>query len=352
MRRVTRSLWLLSLAAVPAAAQQVPAATPRAVAPPPAGAASARDAAAEVRGLADEARFLRAVNRVSLTSEQAAALLPILDAWDARRRVTEDAGATGFSGSAASLRQAIPQVQADPEREVPAESEYLRGLREYQARLADERRQAREQLLQVLGKSLTPDQARALAALVSEAELEARMTTGGRSGQGAAADVLQELERLRQANPDAYVRQRDFMARQLADAFNPQQMRGFFQQRRQQGGLGGPGGPGAFGAGAGPGGGPGLPPITDPAAQARVAQITMLLDQVRGMSPAAWKQQGGAVAAQLARDRERGRLQNLSSESQLGLFIDRYLLQPRSAAALRARFPEAAKEAAKRAGKS
>jgi hypothetical protein len=297
------------------------------VAPPVAPPAPSRSDADAARAAAADARLLRGLNRLKLTREQAEGILSVLEAGERRRETVEKSARPLLEASRAALERALAAavLEGSPTTgaETPAETAFRRAVRDCESRLAEARAQTRAQLLESLPKLLGSEQVRALLSVGAELALQARVTTGGRSGRGAAGDVLQELELLRQSPPGEYPRRRDMMARRLVGAMNPGQMREYFQQLRAQRQGGAPPSPVASGL------------------QASLLQVAGRLDQLRAMSPAVWQQQRVVAANQLARLRESGSVGRASPEELLALFVDEYLLQPRSFPALKARFPSA-----------
>jgi hypothetical protein len=354
MRKTSLIIAVLACCALPAVAQT--------------GSPSVADAAQATRNALEEARILRGVNRVGLTPEQLTPVQQALEQWERGRQELDKAAAPVLTAAAAAVRQSLDQVDPAADQPTEAEANYARLMQEYRSRQEDMRRKTRELLTPML-QGLSPGQAQALQALAREDMLQIRLAGGSTSGDGRGGrggrggdpttDVLQDLERIRQSTPEDYQRRRDMMARQYAGAFNRDSMRQAFQQRVGQRGGGNPGttpgqaNPGGGGpGGGGPGGRRGRdrggrggftpPPITDPAMQQRVAQFAAQLDRIRAMAPAAWQSQRATIAAQFARSREASRVQSASPEELTALFLDRYLLSPRSPAAIRARLGGAA----------
>jgi hypothetical protein len=325
MRHLTLGLLLTLCALAPALAQQPVPTRSAGAAVPDAGA---------TRASLEDVRILRAVNRVGFTPAQAAAMVGVVETWEGQRAGLENAGGPQISQLVADLRTALASG-SEPPADVPAEAALKRISQERVARLEQSRRAAQAELARQLTQ-LPPEQLQPLLAVARELLAQSLLANpgGGRPGDSVES-TLRTLEQLRQASPEAYARLRDATARRQAGAFDPASMRAVFQQMRDQRARGGAdaGGPGGRRTGFR------LPPVTDPAAQQRVNRIATELDQVRAMPPAAWQQQRAQIAAQLVRDRQSERAQNAGTDELVRLYIDQFLLQPRSLAALRARFP-------------
>lgn len=374
MRTLICAVLLPAALAIPAVAQ-----TGRTPAPSPYAAE-----AEATRAALEEARILRGVNRVQLTPEQAGTLVQILNNWERQLQVADQNAAGKMSPAAAAIREALARNDDSIVEPLPAEQAYHGSRQERQLRQDAARRTTRDQLSDFLQKGLNPTQAQALLAVAKEALVQSRLADRGRGRDNAGGlpdrgpggfgrgggNALQELEQLRQASPEQYAARKQAAVYRYSGWFNSDAARQFFQQQRggpgatgaggagapgaagggdrgpRRGPGGGPGGPGGFG---GPGGrrgpgGPGgppainLPPITDPAIQRRANSYSQLLDRVRAMTPAQWQTQRQGIADQIEREREAMRAESASPEELLQRFIEEFLLQPRSAGALRARF--------------
>lgn len=340
----------------------------------------ARDAQA-TRNALEEVRVLKGINRAAFTPEQGATLYRIVDGWDRQRTAQEVAVAAQLTEAAKSLRESLARIEQNPTQELPAESSLQTTRSSHLSKLRELQRAPREQLVQLL-QSLTGTQAQNLLTAAREAMLADRLDPGTDEGRRSLQGSLNDLERLRTADPQRYEREREFTARRYAGAFGQGRGPGgpggggFGGPGGGQGGpgaqgggqaapggqvtQGGPGGPGGArgpGGQAGPGGqggprrgpgGPGgpvgfgpnfqLPAIQDPQVAQRVARYAATFDRVRALPAPAFQQQSAQLAGQLAREREIARAQAADPRELIPLFVDAYLLQPRSGAALQARF--------------
>jgi hypothetical protein len=313
MKPTTTVLLAITLLPVAAAAQ----------APAP-GRSAAVQGAEAARAALEDVRILRGVNRIQLTAEQAKQVLTITSPWHDERLKAESAAAVQLAKAAEDLRAAIPRVEVNPLEPVPAEGAYNQALQTMRMGPEAARRQAAGKLGEALPSILNPQQLQAAVTIAQEEMLDERLTSGGPGGQGAAASMLRELERLRATSPQDYQRRRDMTARRQAMQMDPRGMREAFRRQRESG----QGQPGQR---------PQLPP-PDPAMQQRMAAISAQLDQVRQMPPGLWQAQRERIAAQMARDREVQSVQNRSPESLLRFFAERYFLQERSLPAMKERF--------------
>jgi hypothetical protein len=289
------------------------------------GRSNAAQAADAARTALEDVRILRGINRVQLTADQAKQVLALSGPWHEERLKAEGAAAAQLAKATQDLRQALPKVEANPLEPVPAEGAYNQALQTLRFGAASSRRETAGKIAEKLPSILSPQQLQAAMTLAQEEMLEERLSRGGPGGQGAAANMLRELERLRAVSPEDYQRRRDMTARRQAMQMDRRGMREAFRRRREAGGQ------------RQPGQRPQPPPL-DPAAQQRMAAISAQLDQVRQMPPGLWQAQRERIATQMAREREVQSVQSRSPEELLRSFAESYLLQDRSVPAMKERF--------------
>jgi hypothetical protein len=77
--------------------------------------------------------------------------------------------------------------------------------------------------------------------------------------------------------------------------------------------------------------------LADPARRAQYNQALATADQIRAMAPALYARQRGQLAVQLLQSMNQARAQSSSAEEAMNTFIERYLLSPRAPVVLKER---------------
>jgi hypothetical protein len=299
-------------------------------------------ASPEVATLLEDVAVLRAVNPLRLTGTQLAALVALLEAGAAQAGAAEAADVPAWIAASRTLKQAIPQAAAGaPTTTADAELARVEGATRSKVEAA--RRKTRDEVRALLQKALSPAQMAALDN-AGRAEIAARRMARLEDGDARMLDRYgRQLDRLREATPAEYARERQRFAGQIAALPGGGVIRRENRVENRAGRTGARGGERD-----------GLrieqeriarrtqrmetrEQLADPARRAQYSQALATADQIRAMAPALYARQRGQLSLQMLQAMNQTRAQSASAEEATNTFIERYFLSPRAAIVLRER---------------
>jgi hypothetical protein len=280
------------------------------------------EAAATVAAV-DDARILTAVNRLKLKKSQARKIMTELEQLEKKRAETAKSNQEALAKAEAALRDDLPRIVAEPSYRSQAEGQVENLLAQRRAQDAQAERAARDEVVHILLRRLTPGQKQEMLAIAREEAVQSRLEAAEEEGAADLEDALGTVDKLRQSEAAYYQSRRDSAARRLAGFRSSQLMRSFLRSLKS----------------GGDDQGRELPAATDPSVKQRLDQYVTVLDRARAVPDAAWRQQRRALASELLRQREIGRAQLMTEEELAELFANEFLLKPGSLSAMRARYP-------------